>query len=362
MDYGKILKRAWHILWSYRALWVFGVLVALTTAGGGGGSNPAAQFGGGNNNNGNHSSSTTGPGEIDRLADFLSAPFLRIAQDPTLNAFIWIGIFVLLLVLVFAVVATILRFVSTTSLIRMVDRYEETGEKRGVGAGFRSGWSRAAWRIFLQTLLISLPTILFVVVMILCAGLIALAFANEMATLGIILTVSAVVLFFLSILLIILINIVLGVMLEFFWRASALENLGVFAGIRRGFQIIRQNLKDTVLMWLILFGIKIGYTIAMIPVSILLIPVFILLFLVGALIGAVPGLIVVGISSLFTSGVLVWVLGGIVAAPIAVLVGVSPWILLGGWFETYHSTVWTLAFREMQAKTVIPVVEVEPAA
>jgi hypothetical protein len=30
MDAIKILKRAWHIVWNYRALWVFGILLALT--------------------------------------------------------------------------------------------------------------------------------------------------------------------------------------------------------------------------------------------------------------------------------------------------------------------------------------------
>src|SRR3972149_6807509 len=41
MDPIKILKRAWHILWSYRALWVFGLILALAGAGssGNGGNN-----------------------------------------------------------------------------------------------------------------------------------------------------------------------------------------------------------------------------------------------------------------------------------------------------------------------------------
>src|SRR5512138_907726 len=29
MDPVKILKRAWYILWSYRALWVFGLILAI---------------------------------------------------------------------------------------------------------------------------------------------------------------------------------------------------------------------------------------------------------------------------------------------------------------------------------------------
>jgi len=30
MNHGKVLKRAWEILWRYRVLWIFGVIVALT--------------------------------------------------------------------------------------------------------------------------------------------------------------------------------------------------------------------------------------------------------------------------------------------------------------------------------------------
>ena len=33
LDPVKILKRSWHILWSYRALWVFGLILALAAGG-----------------------------------------------------------------------------------------------------------------------------------------------------------------------------------------------------------------------------------------------------------------------------------------------------------------------------------------
>ena len=32
MDHTQILKRAWHILWNYKVLWVFGFILALTAA------------------------------------------------------------------------------------------------------------------------------------------------------------------------------------------------------------------------------------------------------------------------------------------------------------------------------------------
>ena len=38
INIGKILKRSWHILWNYRVLWIFGILLALTTGGSGSGS------------------------------------------------------------------------------------------------------------------------------------------------------------------------------------------------------------------------------------------------------------------------------------------------------------------------------------
>jgi hypothetical protein len=31
MNHKEILKRAWHILWNYKALWVFGFILAVTT-------------------------------------------------------------------------------------------------------------------------------------------------------------------------------------------------------------------------------------------------------------------------------------------------------------------------------------------
>ena len=48
MDQIRVLKRAWEITWRYRALWVFGIILALTTGGGlpprGDGGNGGAQY------------------------------------------------------------------------------------------------------------------------------------------------------------------------------------------------------------------------------------------------------------------------------------------------------------------------------
>ena len=73
MDYGKILKRSWNILWSYRALWFFGILIALTTAGGG--SNFNYSFGGNHNSNNNQAIYQQNNGDLKGLSSFMSAPF-----------------------------------------------------------------------------------------------------------------------------------------------------------------------------------------------------------------------------------------------------------------------------------------------
>ena len=53
IDPVKILQRAWHILWNYRTLWVFGLLIALAAGGAGSSGN-----GGGRNNPPNQSNGT----------------------------------------------------------------------------------------------------------------------------------------------------------------------------------------------------------------------------------------------------------------------------------------------------------------
>ena len=44
IDPVKIIKRAWHILWNYRTLWVFGLILAIATAGSHGGGNNGSQY------------------------------------------------------------------------------------------------------------------------------------------------------------------------------------------------------------------------------------------------------------------------------------------------------------------------------
>ncbi|MFB0537118.1 MAG: hypothetical protein ACETWR_19325 [Anaerolineae bacterium] len=325
MDHIKVLKRAWEIIWRYRVLWVFGIIVALTTGGG-------AQY-------------------SSRGQDFAPSRQLHIEEIPpeVVNTLIAIGIGLACVIVILIVASAVARYVAETALIRMVDDYEETGEQRSVRQGFRMGWSRTAFRLFLIKLLIGLPTALVFILLFALAAAPLLLWATKSTVAGVIGTVAAIGLFFLILFLVIVVTTVLSLLRKFFWRACALEELGVIESIRRGFDVVRQHLKDVGIMWLIMIGVQIGWAIAMIVMTIMLLPAIILLIIVAAVLGGLPGLLVFGLTSLFFDGVVPWILAAMVGIPIFALIVAVPWLFLGGLMEVFKSSVWTLTYRELRA-------------
>jgi len=341
MDHIKVLKRAWEITWRYRALWIFGIILALTTASGGGSSGG----GGGNGGNGGNGGFYP-PGDFPWPRSEFSWPEI-LAEIAT--ALIVIGAGVACVIVVLIIATTIARYVAETALIRMVDDHEETGEKRSVRQGFRLGWSRTALRLFLINLLIGLPTALaFILLFALAlAPLLLWATANRVA--GVIGTVATIGMFFLTIFLAIVVGVVLSLLRRFFWRACALEELGVIESIRQGLSVVRRHWQDVLVMWLIMVGVSIGWAIAMITAIIVLFPVIILLIVVGGVLGGLPALLIGGLASLFFEGAVPWILAGVVGIPIFILVMAVPWLFLGGLMEVFKSSTWTLTYRELRA-------------
>jgi hypothetical protein len=348
IDIGKILKRAWHILWSYKVLWIFGVLLALTTggAGGGGGSGSGFHYGGSSNYNPNYQ-----PGpfwtSVNNWFQQNIYPFFT-ALDQHITTFIWIGVGLLLAILVVAVILTFIRYVSEAAVIRMVDDHEKSGAKVGFKQGWRMGWTRAAFRLWLIDLVISLPVIAFLLLMGLLGLGIYLSVKNGMgSTIGIAVSAIGCMVLFVSI--VIIVMIFLALLRPFFARTAVLENIGVRAAFRRGWQVIRRNWKSAALLWLVVAGIWIGSWLVSIILLIMLIPVFLVTGVLGLVVAAIPGLAAFGVTSLLSSGPLAWIIAAIVALPFFLLVLLSPLFLIGGWVQVYTSSVWTLAYREMMA-------------
>ena len=337
MDHIKVLKRAWEITWRYRVLWIFGIILALTTAHWGGG------------NNGGQAQYKVSGEDFSPGGEF----YIPEISPEVVSMLIAIGIGLVCVIVFLIVVATIARYVAETALIRMVDDYEETGEQRSVRQGFRLGWSRTTFRLFLIKLLTGLPLALaFILLFVLTAGLVipsVMAIDAHNVTIGVIGIVAATGFFFLGLFLLILVSVVLSLLRKFFWRACALEGLGVIESLRQGFGVVRHHWRDVLVMWLIMIGVSIGWIIAMIAITIVLFPVILLLIVVGGVLGGLPALLVGGLASLFFDGAVPWILAAVIGGPIFILVVAAPWIFLGGLMEVFKSSTWTLTYRELRA-------------
>ena len=329
MNHIKILKRAFYITVNYRALWIFGILLALTTGSG---------SGNGGGGNGDSSPTTDAP-------DFnWQNPFSQLPQlsPEVINIGIGIAIGLACLILVLIVIGTIVRYVSETALIRMVDEYEGSGKQLTIGQGFRLGWSRIAWKMFLMDVLVRLSFITAFLLLLALAALPLLVWLTKNTPLRIMGTVVSAGFILLLVFAAIVVALAITLIRLFARRACALENLGVRASLRRGYDIVRQRLGDTVMMGVIMFGVGLVWALAIIPVIVAII-------IVAALVAGFPALLVGSIAGFFAQGNTPWIVAAIVGAPIFLIAVIIPGAFLGGWQEVFFSTAWTLTYREALA-------------
>lgn len=315
MDHFGLLKRAFRITWRYRPLWIFGFLLALCSGGGGGNFN----FPGGGSDMGN--------GEFGGFGD---APDV----DPNMIIAIIVGICCLVLVLV--VVSLVVQFVSRTALIRMVRQITEV-ETITFKEGWRMGWSRAAWRILGISLLIGLPITILSILLITIALAPLLLLLTEETVLMVIGVGMTIPLILFVILLLIALGVVIQPLQELAWRRTALSPQGVIDSVRQTVGLIRSRLKDVVIMWLLMLGIGIGWSIislmVVLPVSLL----------AALLVGGPPA----GLVYLISDSVVGAAVTGI---PLAVIVMMGIGGFAGGLYLAYQSSVWTLVYLELESE------------
>jgi hypothetical protein len=367
MDPVKILKRAWQILWSYRALWVFGLILALAGAGASGrvGNNSGYQF---DRNDQPQFNGTWNPQELPHtLQEAFNELRNVITQEAgisvqELNTLIWIGLAALVFFILLGILTAIARYVAETAVLKMVDEYEARGTKMTVRQGFRLGWSVTSWRLFLINLIINVPG--FVLLAILLGAGIALykmatAGSEAVSAVGII---SVIGLVFLSIFVTAILEIFLHLLRQFFWRACALEGLGVGESLSRGWALFRENWKNAGLMWLVMVGLGIAWMVASIILVLISLPIVLVTLMLGAVVAAIPALLLFGLFSTFLSGYLPWIAAILFVLPLFFTVGFSPWMLLTAWETVFTSSVWTLTYREIKAIPNITPPQEIPAA
>jgi hypothetical protein len=266
MDYGKVLKRVWNLVWSYRVLWILGAILALTTVNG-------FYFGYDWNRDENNRgiaiqvtddntlylpgqgltidltapdgiSITLGDGNLQRDLQEIETLFTDVIPGGVRAVLITL-VLVLASMMLTGVVA---RYVAEAAMIRMVDETEERGEKLSLGQGLRLGFSRCAWRLFLIDLAIRVPVTCAFIVLFIVALMPLWLWTSGSAAAGVAGTLATAGLLFLAISLLIVVNTALSLPVQVARRASGVDGLGVFASIGRGFSMVRGHVKETIVM------------------------------------------------------------------------------------------------------------------
>jgi hypothetical protein len=308
MDYGKVLSRAWEITWRWKVLWILGFLAGL-----GSGWNP-----------GSNTSYTTDRTDWNRYGVQLPAEFWGIVAA--------IGCLAVLIGIALWVISVI----SRGGLIAGVQQVEDEGSTR-FGQAWRVGVKRF-WTLFGISVLTALPTLILVflgiaVFILLIIGTVG-AFDRAAEAAGAVGIVASILCGGTLCCGAILLAIVLEQIRVYAERAAILEGMGWIDAFKRGWQVIKENLGPTIVLWLIflvigliLGGIVAGGTLALFAPF------------VAAFSRAEPG---------------PWILVPICAGG---LLGVIVFALIASIVQTFTSATWTLAYREFTGLAAKPAAE-----
>lgn len=347
MNYTNILKRAWHNVLNYRALWIFGIILALVSF-----SWETAAFIGRDDESGGISV-VRGPDETfgealertlqqeldqaDRALEEFLARELTLEVESNIAAVITV---LLSTAVALYIIGRVARYVCETALIRMVNRHQETGQQQTIRQGFRLGWSRSAWRLLLIELLVNLVAVaasLLLFALIFSPMPLWIEGSESTVIAGAILTAA---IFLLAVLVIVLVVVFVSLLKIFSRRACVIEDLGVTASVYRGYALLRQNLKRILPMWLVMFAVNAGW-------PALLGFFLILLFGIGILLGGLPALLVNWLIGLVAAGEAAVFIAAAIGVIILIVILAAPLAWLGGMRQVFLSSMWTLTYREL---------------
>jgi len=262
MDYGRLVKRALDIMWKFKYLWIFGFFLEFGTGGGGWIGNL--------------------PEKIKmRVGDFIGGGFLEGAL---------LGVIVLLVLagLVVFVAFLIMYIISQGGLIHCVSRIEA-----GENSSLRDGWNAGVanfWRI----LGISIMILIFILgtALVTLAPFILLLFAFK--ALGLISAIILFPLFLIFFIALLLIDL-------YATRTCIIEGKGVFDSLTGGWEMLKNNLIESLVVGLIGIGSTMVYVLGFVIAGLFLALPFIALGLInlflGIFLGVVVGLIYIGVLS-----------------------------------------------------------------
>jgi len=352
MNTVKIFQNSWSLMLRYKALWIFGVILALTTI----------SFGSAIwlRDTENRPERTLVDWEISAmdqawikenfgldlpLSYTLEVKDLQVRLDDlsisTMESSRLLNIVITMMavLLTLFVITLVLRYIAETALIIMVNDQQKSNQVHSLREGWSLGFSFAALKLFLidlvvYALLLMLTPLLFLpallpVIIVINASPIAVSLGLLLMTSLTLLSLAALIVMWIAGL----------ITLQLARRASCLDGLGVLASIWRGLRLMRAQLGGVGVTWLVIVGLDLVYPLLVAPVAILLAAVSLAVSGLSALIlGSLLALVLVKTTA--------WTIALIIGIVLLVLAVVVPLTLLGGLREVFKSSAWTLTFSE----------------
>lgn len=243
MDYGKLFSRAWDIIWDHKFLILLGVLVALGSAGGSGaGQRGASGVDGGQTFNGPSFNFN-----FQRPLQDVGIPLIAIAG----------GLIIAGMLLVVGLALWVVATISRGGLIYGAD-VVSGGEHSSFSASFRAGWEKG-WRLIGIGFVPAIPAALLGVVGLLSLGLYRRVEMISGETISQALPTMAGLVPNIALVCILLVVFLLFTLLRSFAnRACMLENRGVLASYRRGFDVLRSNVGPAIVLFLLQVLLSLG--------------------------------------------------------------------------------------------------------
>jgi hypothetical protein len=311
MDYGKVLSRAWEITWRWKVLWILGFLASL-----GSGWNPGA-----------NPSYTTDRTDWNRYGVQVPGEFWAIVAA------------IACLAVLIGIALWVISVISRGGLIAGVQQVEDEGSTR-FGRAWRVGVKRF-WTLFGISVLTALPTLILVflgiaVFILLIIGTVG-AFDRAAEAAGAVGIVASILCGGTLCCGAILLAIVLEQIRVYAERAAILEGMGWIDAFKRGWQVIKENLGPTIVLWLIFF-------------------------VIGLILGAIVAGGMLAILAPFAAAFSRTQPGPWILVPICVggLLGVIVFALIASIVQTFTSATWTLAYREFTGLAAKPAAEPAP--
>lgn len=321
MDYGNLLRRSWNILNENRFMFVLGLLAALSGASGG--------------SNANFNLDSSGDATFNGVE---IGPEVAANLERFWAAYAGIAIVGILFFFVLSIILWLLSLVGQAGLISSVSA-ADSGEKVSLSTAFSAGVDKLGKMVGLNLLLFGpflILFIIFIVIFLATFGTIIAASATgvepNMDVVGgsIGLAFACVGILFCLLVPVILI---LQIVYPFATRGLVLYEYGIVESVRRGWQVIRNNLGEVVVL-IIIFAV-IGFLFNLLAAAIL-VPI-------GALIFLPTILTIINGGAVAAGNIIMLVIGGILLAILAAIINA---VLI-----TYRSATVTLAYEEFVGKS-----------